>query len=195
MKRKFILLVAFLSFISISSLAYADMHKMKEKHYGKGMKMEDSKGYKKNDLKSMFFKKTKMILKEAEELGLSDDQIDAVKKLKSDTKKSFIKIKSEIDTVKVDFEDAVSADEMDVSAVNSLIDKKYQLKAKKAKEIVAGMAKIKTILNEEQYTQFKDMCKNKMKEGWENKKMHKSKMMGKYDMHRKGNRMSEDDQE
>ncbi len=121
-----------------------------------------------------FFSKAHLILKNKEELGLSDKQVKEIKDLKIKTKKDLIRKKAEIDIVALDIKAAMWGKKIDTGAINSLIDKKYDLKKEKAKSLVGACAAIKGILTEEQKDKLKDLWKKCKKE-----KMHGSMMKGK----------------
>ena len=75
-----------------------------------------------------FYGTAMLILRNKEELGLTDEQVDKIKVLKVETKKSLIRQNAEIDIVSVDLKAAEWEDPIDTAAVNKLIDKKYDLK-------------------------------------------------------------------
>lgn len=100
-----------------------------------------------------------LILKNKEEVGLTDEQVDKIKALKVETKKSLIRQNAEIDIVSVDLKAAEWKDPIDRAEVNKLIDRKYDLKKEKAKSLVAARAALKDILTDEQYAALKDFCK------------------------------------
>jgi len=106
-------------------------------------------------------KKIKMIYQNQEALKVSDAQLDKLKMIKIDLKKSMIKKKAEIDLVKVDAKSLLYEDIIDVTAVNALIDKKYDLKAQKAKDAVAAYVEVKKVLSEDQMVALKALYKAK----------------------------------
>lgn len=115
-------------------------------------------------IESKMFYKAHFILKNQEELKLSDEQITKIKGLKIETKKNLIKQKAEIEIVALDIKAEMWKDTIDVAAINKLIDQKYELKKAKAKFLVEAYAKLKDILTEEQKNKLKGICKTHKKE-------------------------------
>ena len=140
---------------------YAERHMKKEKgkmhHSGMMGKGDCQKGMDKKGMKMKFMHKAKWILANGEELELSDDQQTRIEDLMTSTKKSLIKQDADIKTVGVDFWDTLSGHKIDVGAANNLIDKKYDLKRKRAKSLVKAYADLKQILTEDQYEMMKKM--------------------------------------
>ena len=89
----------------------------------------------KKRLSDKLFMKASLILSHSESLGLTEDQVQQIKKLKLDTKKDLIMKKAEIDTVKVDIKSALWEPSIDLDAVNPLVEKKYEIKKAKSKAI------------------------------------------------------------
>ncbi len=116
-------------------------------------------GYHCGSKKDKGYSKACMMLKNREELGLSDEQVDKIKALKHDAKKDAIRKQSEIDLVAVDIKKEMYEDTLNVEAVNKLIDKKYELKKEKAKASVKACADLKGTLTEEQKAKLKEIWK------------------------------------
>ncbi|MBN1688825.1 MAG: hypothetical protein JW893_06960 [Candidatus Omnitrophica bacterium] len=96
-------------------------------------------------------------MKNQEALGLSDEQLDVIKKLKWDLKKEMIKQTAEIDVLEVDIDAALYEDTVDMEKVGGLIDQKYEYKKAKAKTIAGAVAELKKILTEEQLAKLKEL--------------------------------------
>ncbi|MFC1624182.1 Spy/CpxP family protein refolding chaperone [Candidatus Omnitrophota bacterium] len=152
MKARFIalmslILVLVLSFAVPATYAY-DCGKSK----GKG---HSSKG-----LDEKIFYKAHFILKNEEELGLSDEQVKEIKDLKIKTKKDLIKSKAEIELAALDVKTKLWEDVIDTEAISGLIDKKYELKKAKVKSLVEAYAALKNILTEDQKKTLKSLWRN-----------------------------------
>ena len=154
MKRIATIFVVVLCALALaSSVTFADQCSMgKCNVMSKGHKMWGKKG-----LDKMFFFKAHLALAKAKELGLSDDQVSKIKALTYNLKKSFIKEDADIKSLGLDIREAITKDTVDTNAVNSLIDKKYALKATKDKEAVEAYANLKKILTKDQYDKLKEM--------------------------------------
>ena len=86
-----------------------------------------------------------------EELGLSEDKVDAIKNLKLETEKVLIKQNAEIEVVGIDMMAELHRYPVDVDKVNKLVDRKYELKKAEAKSLVEAIAKLKGALTKDQY--------------------------------------------
>jgi len=131
---------------------------------------EDGQGYGNKDyhempLEKKFFKKLHMIFLHQNDLGITDEQLAQLDELKIALKKDFIKKQAEIDIIKVDIRSSLHEEEVNLEAVNKLIDQKFEIKKSKSKQLIASMAKLKKILSKEQRKQMKDLMhkKHKMK--------------------------------
>jgi len=156
MVKKILTLLIAISFITGSFLvsgAYAkDYGMMKGYAKGHGMDMTDK-----------FFKKASFILWNAEELGLSENQIDKIESLKYDTKKDLLMKEAEIDVIALDIKRELRKDSPDTSAINKLLDKKYDLKKEKTKKLVSSYVDLKSMLTDSQMKELKSKWKMKMK--------------------------------
>lgn len=144
--RKILLVLVCLSLLVPS--VYAEHGKMKSGH---------------GDFSQKFYKKAMMIIKNQEELGLSDEQVEKIKDLKISTKKDLIRKKAEIDILALDIKASMWEDTIDLDAVNALIDKKYEIKKEKAKALVAACAVLKSTLTADQKKKMKSLCRKGMK--------------------------------
>ena len=138
------------------------------------MKGHQMKGHSWN-LEEKFSHKAGFILKNKEELGLSDKQVKKIKDLKIKTKKNLIEKKAEIDLLALDIKGEMWKEKFDVKAINKLIDKKYGLKAEKAKSLVNAYTALKGTLTKKQKEKMKGLMK-KCKKGTKHGKMMKGKI-------------------
>ena len=144
MSRRFVaagLLVAVFVFGLMSVRAYAGMHGDKKDHGG--------------GLESKFSCKAGMILRNKEELSLTDEQMKRLKELKVATKKDLVRKNADIDILAIDIKSKLWEETIDTEAINALIDRKYEIKKAKAKALVAACAELKRILTEEQIGKLK----------------------------------------
>jgi len=105
--------------------------------------------------------KAHFLLKKKTELGLTDEQVGKIKALKIAVKKDIIAKKAEIDTLSVDIKSKMWETPMDTGAIESLIDRKYELKKQKEKASLRACDKLKGVLTEEQKQKMKELCKKK----------------------------------
>ncbi|MFC1548813.1 Spy/CpxP family protein refolding chaperone [Candidatus Omnitrophota bacterium] len=152
MNRKLIvfpLLVVFLMFSVVPYIAQADGYK------GKG-------GYHKG-LDEKIFYKAKFMLKNEDELELSDKQVDKIKEIKFATKRELVTKSAEIGLVKIDIKEKLHEDKVNVAGINPLIDKKYELKKEKAKYLVKQYAALKGVLTDKQLDEMKGLWRKSCK--------------------------------
>lgn len=118
-------------------------------------------GEMREDQKDAFMKKVKLIYRFQEELGITDEQLESLKTIKNTVKKDIIMKKAEIEVISVDIKAALEVDDIDVTAVNALIDKKYEIKKAKAKITVEALAKLKNVLTPAQKDKLKMLIKER----------------------------------
>ena len=110
----------------------------------------------------IFFRKAHLILVNAADLNLTDDQVSKIKTLEYGVKKSLIKENADIKSLILDIREAIRKDETDLTAVNSLIDQEYAVKAQKSKESVEACANLKKVLTKDQEKKLKDIWSSRM---------------------------------
>lgn len=111
-----------------------------------------------NDDNKLFYK-AELILRNQEELGLSDEQVERIKDLKLKARKDLIKSEAEIEIIALDINAKMMQEATDIAAINKLIDEKYELEKARAKSLVKAYAELKGILTEEQKKRLKDLHK------------------------------------
>ncbi len=111
------------------------------------------------DLEDKFFEKVHFLMTNREELGISDDQAGKVKALTLKVKKDMIKRGAEIEILALDLKTETGKDPVDMTAVNKLIDKKYDLKKEEAKSLAEACVTLKGILTKEQKAKMKGIWK------------------------------------
>lgn len=114
------------------------------------------KGQDKVDLEDKFFDKAYLIYMNSDELGITEAQMQEVTALKLKVKKGLLMKEAEIDGLVLDLMDALSKDEVDMKAVNGLLDKKYEAKKQKAKELAQAYADLRMTLTKDQRKKLKD---------------------------------------
>lgn len=143
MKKRLLCVVLLVAVVALVSAPMAEAnHGWKDKGgYG------SSKGH---GLEGKFCSQARGILKERDELGLTDKQVDQVRALAVETKKSLIRQDADIKTLKVEINTLMWESPFDVDKVNALIAQKYDLKGKKAKYLVSAHDKLYKLLTKEQ---------------------------------------------
>ncbi|MFC1570747.1 hypothetical protein ACFL4E_03080 [Candidatus Omnitrophota bacterium] len=115
-----------------------------------GVLYADGKKGKCYGLEGKFYRQAHKILEHNKELGLTAKQVKEVKALKVKVKKDLIKQDADIKTLKVEINTLMWEAPMSLDETNMLVDKKYELKKKKAKYIVSAYDKLNKILTKEQ---------------------------------------------
>lgn len=159
MKKLILILCACL----LPSLAFAD--DMMAGRCRMGMMGTMERGAQSAGGEDMFFHKAFFILSNSDEIGLSDEQIDNIKKIKMRVIKNTILREAEIDAVSLDLAGALQEENPDQKTVQNLLDKKYDMKKQKASEIIKGYMDMKNILSKDQTKKLKDIYKGKGRSG------------------------------
>lgn len=110
-------------------------------------------------IKEKFFHKANKVLGYKEELALSSEQETQIENLMKETKKNLIRKKAEIKVLALDIQDLLKDNPVNVAEINGLIDRKYEIKKEKTKELVAAYAQLKGILSQGQWGTLKDLWK------------------------------------
>ena len=108
-----------------------------------------------------FFMKAHVYLENKDELGLTDEQVETIKKLKSEMKKLYIRQDADMEIGMMDMEEKLSAPQVDVEGLNKMIDDGMAGMTATAKSAVASYAKLKTVLTPEQAAKAKTLWKAK----------------------------------
>jgi hypothetical protein len=145
-------LILFFSAILLNSNLYAYGRKYQE--------VKSDKAYRWT-IEDKFFKKAGFLMRNQEEIGLTEEQIKDIKILKMDIKKALIMKKAEIEVKAIDIKSMLWQDEINIKKINKLIDEKYEIKKGKTKLLVKAYTDIKGMLTAEQ--------KIAMKVVWEKK--------------------------
>ena len=107
-----------------------------------------------------FFHFAHLALENHEELGLSEDAVKKIRELKIGTKKSLIRNRAEVELLMVDVISKLHTEKPEISEINKLIDKKFDVKKAGMKKLIAAFIGIKKLLSKEQIKQIKAICKS-----------------------------------
>lgn len=121
-----------------------------QKCCGKSMDCKGAKG--------KFMGSVHKILKQQDELDLTNKQVKQIKALSVDVRKKLIRQGAEIKTLGVDIKTKMGEKPLDVKGVNALIARKHNLKSAKEQELVSACGKLTGILTAEQQKKLKS-CK------------------------------------
>ena len=95
----------------------------------------------------------------AEELELTDDQIDKIDNYQDDSRKVSIDLNADIDKLQIDEKNAL--EDCNYKEARKIIDQIYLKKASLAKEKITLKEKIDSILTDDQITKLKTLHKSK----------------------------------
>ena len=101
--------------------------------------------------------KAHFIMKNQEELDITDEQIAKIKDIKVEYKKNKLKMEADIDIIAVDINSLMYEDAVNTEAINKLIDQKYEIKKAKAKAMIDSYAKLKAVLTKDQLKDMKSL--------------------------------------
>ena len=102
-----------------------------------------------------FMKKARFLLEHKSEMGLTDDQVKAVKDLKLQMEKDSIRQSTDKKIFLLDLQSKLSEDKVDVEGANTLIDQNFAAASTAAKSNLATYAKLKNLLSLDQVTKMK----------------------------------------
>ena len=108
-----------------------------------------------------FMKKADFFLDNADEIGLSEEQIASIKSMKSEVKKGYIRGMAEMQIFEMDVNAKMSEPTVDVEGLNALIDSTMGGMIQGSKTTVASYAKLKAVLTPEQMSKAKEIWKKK----------------------------------
>ena len=107
---------------------------------------------------------TNMLLMQAHEavehskdLGLTADQIQAIRDIKIEAKKNNIRMKAEMEIMEIDMKVMMKADKFDAEAFKAMMDKGMPQMMENGKKVVDWYAKFRSILKPEQYARLLEM--------------------------------------
>ena len=116
-------------------------------------------GHKECPFAGCLMKTSCYLLKNKEELSLTDDQVSRIKAISEKREKDSIQLKADARKVYVDIKTEFSDENFDASGINALIDKKFDLKKQIVKSFVNSHAEILAVLTSEQREKLKEIKK------------------------------------
>lgn len=108
-------------------------------------------------LEGKFFWKAHEMQEHRQEIGLSDEKADSIKKLASETRKNLIRQQAELEIIEIDLKEKLHANPVDVQGANDLVDQKFEIKKTMLKGLVDSLAKLKGTLTTDQYNKFRTL--------------------------------------
>jgi hypothetical protein len=105
-------------------------------------------------LSHRLYKQAHLMLKERENLKLTDEQYAAIAELKVSVKKDMLLRQAAIDAVAVDIAYQLKQLPIDVEASGRFIKQKYDLQIAKATALVGALSRLYALLNEDQQEKF-----------------------------------------
>jgi hypothetical protein len=106
-------------------------------------------------------KKAHFFMEHRAEIGLNDEQVNAIKAIKMETKRNAIRQKAEMEIFHLDLEEKLSQPKVDVEGLNAMMDSAAAGFAQGGKEAVAKYAALKAILKDDQMAKAKELWKKK----------------------------------
>ncbi|MCA9393008.1 MAG: Spy/CpxP family protein refolding chaperone [Candidatus Omnitrophica bacterium] len=98
-----------------------------------------------------------MLWKHKDALGLTDEQMKDLKKIKHAAIKDMIRLQADVDITKVDINAAMWDAQIDPGKVSKLIDTKYGSKSNIAKRYVQALADMQSVLTDDQRATWLEM--------------------------------------
>ena len=104
-------------------------------------------------------RKLQFLLKNEKELGLTQEQIKAIRDLKLQFEKDSVRQNADKQTFMLDLKSKLEEDKIDVGGTNALIDKGFASMAASTKSNLEAYAKLKSTLTADQSAKMKEMKK------------------------------------
>jgi Spy/CpxP family protein refolding chaperone len=116
-------------------------------------------------MKAMFMKMPWKIIMHSDELGLSEDQIEALRNRHSEAKKQMIQIGSKIKMDMIDVKNAVMREEIDMPVAEAKVREIGKLKGDKFMAMIQAMQDMRNTLTPAQRKKIKEMIMSWFKKG------------------------------
>lgn len=153
MMKKMMFLVVLGTAVFLSSTAYA--HFWNKKCEGKECPMKMGKEHCQCPITEKFMKKARFLLENKSDIGLTDDQVKAIKDLKLQMEKDSIRQNADKKTFMLDLKSKLAEDKVDIEGTSALIDQNFTTASAAAKSNLAAYAKLKGLLNPDQIKKMK----------------------------------------
>ena len=140
----------FISFIIVLVLLSVGFVQSEPQRPGDAKKMQQKKSMKSQRSKGMPNMKWWKNPRFAKELELTDDQLDKLQKLESDSRKKMIKLGADLSIKRIEFGEAMQKPDFDESAIKKLINEIAKLSSDTAKIKMGVMLDGMKILTKEQ---------------------------------------------
>lgn len=112
---------------------------------------------------SKLMKKSCFLLGNAEEIGLSDDQVKKIKTIKMDAKKQMILGEAQMKIAFIDMTAKLHEEKLDLEGLNKMVDDFSAGMAESTKKTIQSYADLKGILTDEQMKKAKEVWKKSEK--------------------------------
>jgi Spy/CpxP family protein refolding chaperone len=116
-------------------------------------------------MKAMFMMIPWKVMMHADELGLSEDQMDALRSRHAEARKQMIRIKSQIKMDMIDVQNAVMREEIDMQTAEAKVREIGKLKGDMFLAMIQGMNDMRHILTPDQRKMVKEMVMSWFKKG------------------------------
>jgi hypothetical protein len=154
------------TFASITPAVFADRYAYKRCPTGEHQSVcrscgERSCGKESCPITSKLTKKACFLLSHAEEIGLSDEQVQKIKSIKMEAKKQHILAKAQMKIGIIDMKAKLHEDELDVDGLNAMVDQFAAGFAASTKKAIQSYAELKGLLSDEQKAKAKTLWMKK----------------------------------
>jgi len=110
-----------------------------------------------HSLKEKFFHKEGFIQNNRDEIGLKEDQAQAIKNLKYDLSRKMIEMKSKMELAMLDIRQELHNDKVNMERLNALVDAKMDTKKALCKDALKAYVDMMGILTPEQKAKMKEL--------------------------------------
>ncbi len=157
MKRLYVAVVSMgLLLAIVTGYSYADMGDGRGPTGGfhkEGMPMQCHDGHGKGSMMEREHHFSRMLAS----LGLDDKQTESIRAIRSKVKKDMVKKRAELEIARIDLRDLLAKDQVDMSAVETMVKKMSGLQTEIRIARIKSMQEIKAVLTPEQRKKLKEM--------------------------------------
>ena len=116
-------------------------------------------------IKAMFMMMPWKVMMHCEELGLSEEQVEKLRKRHAEARKQMIHIRSQIEMDIIDVKDAVMREQIDMATAEAKVREIGKLKGDKIMAMIQAMHDMRQILSPDQLKKIKEMVMGWFKKG------------------------------
>ena len=109
-----------------------------------------------------------------EKVGLTDDQIEKLTSIRTETSKAQIRNKAELQIIRIDLQDLLQQDNPDLKKIDAKLDEIGRLEVQLKKDMIHSFIEAKSVLTDEQIEKIQEYTRDQIKERVEKRRDRQS---------------------